>query len=76
LAIVIRETGPDGDILLATRSGRRRALRDRGLLRGFLALPLVTIKVIAGIHWQALGLWRKGAAYRPRPPAPAKEVTS
>lgn len=76
MAIVIRETGPDGDILLATQSGRRRALRDRGLFRDFLALPLVTIKVIAGIHCEALGLWRKGAAYHPRPPAPAKEVTS
>jgi len=54
----------------------RRALRDRGLLRDFLALPLVTIKVIAGIHCEAPGLWRKGAAYHPRPPAPAKEATS
>ena len=35
----------------------------------------MTAKVVAGIHWEALHLWRKGLAVRPRPPAPAHPVT-
>jgi DUF1365 family protein len=32
------------------------------LLRSFVALPLVTLKIVAAIHWEALRLWLKGAA--------------
>jgi DUF1365 family protein len=37
--------------------------------------PLLTLKVIGAIHWQAWRLWRKGGQYRRRPPAPAHPVT-
>jgi DUF1365 family protein len=42
-------------------SGRRRALTTAALLRSFFALPLVTLKIVAAIHWEALRLWLKGA---------------
>ena len=32
----------------------------------FFALPLVTVKIMAAIHWQALRLWLKGARLVPR----------
>ncbi|MGY8680089.1 DUF1365 domain-containing protein [Bradyrhizobium sp. UFLA05-153] len=63
----ILETDRDGPLLAATFSGRRRALTSRTLLRSFVALPLVTLKVIAAIHWEALRLWLKGARLTPRP---------
>lgn len=46
----------------------RRPLTDRGLAAAFVRYPLVTLTVIARIHWQALQLWWKGASYYPKPP--------
>ncbi|MDN4982273.1 DUF1365 domain-containing protein [Bradyrhizobium sp. WYCCWR 13022] len=62
----ILETDRDGPLLAATFNGRRRALTSRALLRSFFALPLVTLKVMAAIHWEALRLWLKGARLVPR----------
>jgi len=75
LAVAIRQGGPQGAQLVARHSGRRRPLSDRMLLLAFLVYPLMTLKVIAAIHWQALRLWLKGARLQPRPPAPSEEVT-
>ncbi|MFO1070182.1 MAG: DUF1365 domain-containing protein [Geminicoccaceae bacterium] len=66
LAIAIRETVPEGPILLATQSGVRQPLTDRQLLRALAGNLLMTFKVIAGIHLEALRLWLKGAPYYPR----------
>jgi uncharacterized protein len=57
----ILETDRGRPLLAATFIGRRRALTTRALLRAFVALPLVTAKIIAAIHWEALRLWLKGA---------------
>jgi DUF1365 family protein len=65
----ILETDREGPLLAATFNGRRRALGTAGLLRAFFALPLVTLKIMAAIHWQALRLWLKGARLVPRPSA-------
>jgi len=46
------------------------------LLRAFPAHPLLTAKVVAGIHWEALKRWRKGLRPRPRPLPPADLVTA
>jgi DUF1365 family protein len=56
----ILETDDQGPLLSATFSGRRRALTTAELLASLLALPLVTLKVIAAIHWEAFRLWLKG----------------
>ena len=67
----ILETDREGPLLAATFSGRRRSLTTTALLRAFLALPLVTLKIVGAIHWQALRLWLKGARLTPRPDAAA-----
>lgn len=46
----------------------RRPLTDRSLALALVRYPLVTLGVIARIHWQALRLWWKGATYYPKPP--------
>ena len=62
----ILETDREGPLLAATFNGRRRALNTVELLRAFFALPLVTLKITAAIHWEALRLWAKGARLVPR----------
>jgi DUF1365 family protein len=57
----ILETDAEGPLLAATFSGRHRALTSRTLLGAAVLLPLVTFKIMAAIHWQALRLWLKGA---------------
>jgi len=68
----ILETDRSGPLLAATFHGRRRALTSVQLLRSFFALPLVTLKIVAAIHWEALRLWLKGARLVPRPGANAQ----
>ena len=63
----ILETDHDGPLLSATFNGRRRPLTTAVLLRSFFGLPLVTLKIVAAIHWEALRLWLKGARLVPRP---------
>jgi hypothetical protein len=66
-SLLIRERDAAGEILRAAISGRRRPLTDRELLKAFAAHPLMTLKVIAAIHWHALRLWRKGARFHRNP---------
>lgn len=68
VSVLIRERDADGEFLRATLSGRRAPLSDRSLLRAFFAYPLMSLKVLAGIHWEALRLWRKGAKYHKHVP--------
>ena len=55
--------------------GERRPLTDGQLLRAWLTHPLLTLKVIGGIHWEALRIWTKGIAYRRKPTPPSEPVT-
>ncbi|WP_013502601.1 DUF1365 domain-containing protein [Rhodopseudomonas palustris] len=66
----ILETDSGGPVLAATFAGAHRALSTKTLLQSFLSLPLMTLKVIAAIHWEALRLWIKGARLVPRPASP------
>jgi hypothetical protein len=63
----ILETDSEGPLLSAAFIGHRRLLTTKELLRSFFSLPLVTLKVIAGIHWEALRLWLKGVRLAPGP---------
>lgn len=62
----ILETDREGPLLAATFSGKRRSLTTAALLLSFFSLPLVTFKIVAAIHWEALRLWLKGARLVPR----------
>jgi len=62
----ILETDDDGPLLAASFAGSRRRLTSASLFRALVLLPLVSFKIIAAIHWQALRLWLKGAAFVPR----------
>jgi hypothetical protein len=63
----ILEVDAEGPLLAATFSGRRRALTTRALLHALVTLPLLTLKIVGAIHWEALRLWLKGVKLVPRP---------
>jgi DUF1365 family protein len=50
--------------LVSMLTGNRVPLTDAILLRFSLKYPLLTLKVILGIHWEALRIWLKGVAAR------------
>lgn len=63
-AIVAMIVKRGGEVALtASFAGERRALSDANLLRAWAGNPLMTFKVIAGIHWEALKMWAKGVRY-------------
>lgn len=66
----------DGILIVATQTGRRVELTDAALARVFFTHPLVTLKIIFSIHWEALRLFLKGIRVRPKPPAPADFITT
>ncbi|MDE2239489.1 MAG: DUF1365 domain-containing protein [Rhodospirillales bacterium] len=75
LGLHIAVADAEGILLRATLAGPRRAITDANLLRAALAHPLLGIKVLGAIHWEALWIWLKGVGLRPRPAAPAALVS-
>jgi len=75
LSILIRHVIGPREVLLATHTGLREAFTDRTIIKNLLRFPLMTLTVMAAIHWQALKLWWKGAVFHRRPDPPASPVT-
>ena len=67
--VIAKSIGGKPDFM-ATLSAERRELTDARLLKLFFAMPLMTLGVVAAIHWQALLLWLKGAPFGARPAGP------
>ncbi|MDA8585404.1 DUF1365 domain-containing protein [Rhodobacteraceae bacterium] len=61
--------------LLATLTGPRKPLTNRAILATMLRRPFGSRRVLSLIHWQALKLWWKGAAFHARPEPPIKDVS-
>jgi DUF1365 family protein len=53
----------EGKIFEAELSVERREITGRSLGLMLLKYPVVTLKVISGIYWQAFRLWRKGVPF-------------
>lgn len=66
-AITIRVLRDGALVMSAAFHGKRRAFTDAALLKAWATQPLLTLKVVAGIHWEALKLWRKGMRLRKNP---------
>lgn len=67
MALKIDGTDRGGLLITAAMTGRRHALTDGAILRVVLAMPLLTLKVVAAIHWEALKLWLKRVPLHPAP---------
>ncbi|MGH8529954.1 MAG: DUF1365 domain-containing protein [Nevskiales bacterium] len=77
LGLLIETYNPTPDRLMhvATIAGDRQKLNDAALLKQFSLLPLMTVKVVAAIHWQAVRMWMKGATYYRDPGAPKQLIS-
>ncbi len=75
VSVAIEGLSGQGRLITASLSGRRAALTDGALLRAFLGAPAQGLKVLGGIHWEALKLWRKKVGTHGKPPPPAYSIT-
>jgi len=66
----------EGVLITAAMSAERRPLEDRDLLSAALALPLMPMKVMAAIHWEAIKLWLKGVRLTRQPPPAWEPLTA
>ena len=66
LSIFIRQTNGEETVLTATQTGDKKEFSFKQLLINFFKYPLMTMKIISSIHYEAFFLWKKGAVYRKR----------
>ncbi|MFP4280829.1 MAG: DUF1365 domain-containing protein [Halochromatium sp.] len=76
LGVFIRQFHPDGRLqLVATQTGVGEPLSQPALWRALARTPLMSFKVLAAIHWQALKIWLRGTPYVPKTDPPPPKVT-
>ncbi len=75
IGISIRVQEGDKDLLHAAFQGQRKPFNDSELLRNFCTLPFMTLKVLGGIHWEALKLFCQGLKLVPRPAEPSSSIS-
>jgi DUF1365 family protein len=75
IQVLIRETLGGEPLLTASFTGERHDFSDRQLLHAFFRFPLMTLKVVAAINFEALRLWVKGVRLVNRHRAPEPPAT-
>ncbi|MEO0879091.1 MAG: DUF1365 domain-containing protein [Pseudomonadota bacterium] len=75
LAVIIDQADKEGPILHAAFTGVREQVTDKTLRRAFFSYPLMTLKIIAGIHFEAARLMAKGMRLLTGPKAPSDPVS-
>ncbi len=76
ISVLIDHIDEHGILLRASFCGLSSWVSDRVFASLLLRYPLMTLKVISGIHWEALKLWLKGTKIYDRPPPPNSSVTN
>ena len=60
ISVIIDQNDKDGKLLYASQDGKAAELNEKNLLTSYISHPLMTFKIIAAIHYEALKLWLKG----------------
>jgi len=60
LSVIIDQRDKEGKLLFASQDGERVKISSKNLLISYLKHPLMTLKIISAIHYEALKLWIKG----------------
>jgi uncharacterized protein len=64
-----------GALIRTSLSGNLAPLTAARLRRAFFAMPLLTLGVVARIHWQALRLWCRRVPFFAKPAPPAAGIS-
>lgn len=75
LNIVIHEYENNALMLIASQQGSAKPFTLAVLLRQFALIPLLSLKVMALIHWQALKIWLRGGKFYRKPAPPLEEIS-
>ncbi len=75
IVVRIDHNDAEGPVLQTSLSGRLSPLTRASVRRAFWGWPLMTVAVVARIHWQALRLWLKGVPLHTKPAPPSDLVT-
>ncbi|NJR72211.1 MAG: DUF1365 domain-containing protein [Gammaproteobacteria bacterium] len=65
----------DDKLITTTLHGTPYSLTARRVVNTVLSYPLMTIGVVARIHWQAFKLWRKNLPFFTKPQRPSEHIT-
>ena len=60
LSVSIDQCDAEGKLLYASQDGVAKEINNKNMLLSYISHPLMTFKVIAAIHFEALKLWLKG----------------
>ena len=60
ISIIIDQKDNEGKLLYASQDGKAKELNEKNLIFSYICHPLMTFKIIAAIHFEALKLWFKG----------------
>ena len=76
VSVQVCASDKEGLLLDAWFTGRRQPLDDAALLRLLAAFPLMTLKVVVAIRWEALKLWLSGIGWIARTPEGGAQSSS
>lgn len=76
VCVSIQQSDREGPILNASFSGKHEPLNTANLRRAIIRHPLMTLKVICGIHVEAFKLWRKGIPFFRHTPQPGPNIST
>ncbi|HEY4031139.1 MAG TPA: DUF1365 domain-containing protein [Caulobacteraceae bacterium] len=76
VSVQVAASDAEGLLLDTWFTGRRQALEDAQLLKSLAAFPLMTVKVVAAIRWEALKIWLSGVPWIAKPGRPMPAARS
>ena len=63
ISVIIDQYQLDEKILFASQDGKRVDFNTKELLKSYIKHPLMTLKIISAIHFEAFKLWVKGIKF-------------
>ena len=75
MAAQLEHDTAEGPLIQTSVSGTLVALSPRSTRSAFFGMPMMTLMVIARIHWQAVRLWFKRVPFFRKPAPPTAFLT-